>query len=179
MRKFFHTFDNSTLNFQSNCIGEQFHKCNAWQVAGVVEREDGMHAAVALVSYDTVVALYVAPRYGCDSAPQVVLFSGVTYSRTTMRQVTRWLTEMLGFSVCAADIRDMYTHRAGVNAVKMLNGHTSYKVSTGDWVTRWFAGEQCDAVFITQKAHTRDKQWRDAPWYGMNVSIGGARGVRW
>ena len=74
---------------------EKFHHMNA--TVETVKFDDGI-IVKRLVSYSSVV---------CDVfANQVYLYPRHRYSRTTTKQVTRFLTEQLGFSVCAGVLDD-------------------------------------------------------------------------
>lgn len=74
---------------------EKFHSMNA--TIETVRFDDGI-VVKRLVSYSSVV---------CDVfANQVYLYPRHRYSVTTTRQVTRFLTEQLGFPVCAGVLDD-------------------------------------------------------------------------
>jgi hypothetical protein len=89
---------------------EKFHHMNA--TVETVRFDDGM-TVKRLISYDSVV---------CDIfGRQVYLYPRHRYSRTTTKQVTRFLTEQLEFPVCAGSLDD-WKRQEKLNGYGFENG---------------------------------------------------------
>ena len=108
--------------------GSKFHRMNA--TVETLRFDDGM-TVKRLVSYDSVVCdiniqtrtVYLYPRHRC--------------SQTTTRQVTRFLTEQLGFPVCAASL-NAWKRRWNVNGFTFEHGdYIHFPVNVLGTVLRW------------------------------------------
>jgi hypothetical protein len=90
---------------------EKFHNMNA--TVETLRSNDGV-VVKRLVSYSSIV---------CDVfANQVYLYPRYRYSPTTTRQVTRFLTEQLGFHVCAG-VLDNWQRQEKLNGYVFENGY--------------------------------------------------------
>ena len=108
---------------------KKFHNMNA-----TVEtvRFDNGRVANRLVSYTSVV---------CDIDMQrktVCLYPRHRYSRTTTRQVTRFLRERLGFPVCSASLDNWKRQEKRNNCGAFENGYYIYFPITVLGTDRWW-----------------------------------------